>query len=132
MTAETLKSFDLYSACIKAFADDPSYGVVVVPMLSAQKPITTERAIHLDRLAAELSKPICLVWFNEWLEGPGSEIYDKSRKISMFRSMGRCMTGQIKPRSAATLMLARDSAEGIELFMVVRHHAEAWSLPGKG
>lgn len=91
MTAETLKSFDLYSACIKAFADDPNYGVVVVPMLSAQKPITTERAIHLDRLAAELSKPICLVWFNEWLEGPGSEIYDKSRKISMFRSMGRCM-----------------------------------------
>jgi acetate---CoA ligase (ADP-forming) len=91
MTAETLKSFDLYSACIKAFADDPSYGVVVVPMLSAQKPITTERAIHLDRLAAELSKPICLVWFNEWLEGPGSEIYDKSRKISIFRSMGRCM-----------------------------------------
>jgi acyl-CoA synthetase (NDP forming) len=91
MTAETLKSFDLYSACIKAFADDPGYGVVVVPMLSAQKPITTERAIHLDRLAEELSKPICLVWFNEWLEGPGSEIYDKSRKISMFRSMGRCM-----------------------------------------
>lgn len=91
MTAETLKSFDLYSACIKAFADDPSYGVVVVPMLSAQKPITTERAIHLDRLAGELSKPICLVWFNEWLEGPGSEIYDRSRKISMFRSMGRCM-----------------------------------------
>ncbi len=91
MTAETLKSFDLYSACIKAFADDPSYGVVVVPMLSAQKPLTTERAIHLDRLAAELSKPICLVWFNEWLEGPGSEIYDRSRKISMFRSMGRCM-----------------------------------------
>ncbi len=91
MTAETLKSFDLYSACIKAFADDPSYGVVVVPMLSAQKPITTERAVHLDRLAEELSKPICLVWFNEWLEGPGSEIYDRSRKISMFRSMGRCM-----------------------------------------
>ena len=91
MTAETLKSFDLYSACIKAFADDPSYAVVVVPMLSAQKPITTERAIHLDSLAAELSKPICLVWFNEWLEGPGSEIYDRSRKISMFRSMGRCM-----------------------------------------
>lgn len=91
MTAETLKSFDLYSACIKAFADDPSYGVIVVPMLSAQKPITTERAVHLDRLAEELSKPICLVWFNEWLEGPGSEIYDRSRKISMFRSMGRCM-----------------------------------------
>ena len=64
MTAETLKSFDLYSACIRAFADDPSYGVVIVPMLSAQTPITTERALHLDRLAEDLGKPICLVWFN--------------------------------------------------------------------
>jgi acyl-CoA synthetase (NDP forming) len=91
MTAETLKSFDLYSACIRAFADDPGYGVVVVPMLSAQKPITTERARHLDHLADNLGKPICLVWFNEWLEGPGSEVYDKSRRISMFRSMARCM-----------------------------------------
>ena len=91
MTAETMKSFELYSACIKAFVDDPSYGVVVVPMLSAQRPITTDRAVHLDALASELSKPICLVWFNEWLEGPGSEIYDRSSKISMFRSMGRCM-----------------------------------------
>lgn len=91
MTAETLKSFDLYGACIRAFADDPGYGVVVVPMLSAQKPITTERALHLDRLAGDLGKPICLVWFNEWLEGPGSEVYDKSQRISMFRSMARCM-----------------------------------------
>lgn len=32
------------------------------------------------------------------------------------------MTGQTNPRSAATLMLARDGADGIELFMVVRHH----------
>lgn len=91
MTAETLKSFDLYSACIRAFADDQNYGAVVVPMLSAQKPITTERAVHLEKLSNELAKPICLVWFNEWLEGPGSEIYDRSERISMFRSMARCM-----------------------------------------
>ena len=32
------------------------------------------------------------------------------------------MTEQAKPRSAATLMLARDRTDGIELFMVVRHH----------
>jgi acyl-CoA synthetase (NDP forming) len=91
MTAETLKSFDLYGSCIRAFADDPIYGVVVVPMLSAQKPTTIERAKYLDGLASGLSKPMCLVWINEWLQGPGSEVYDGSAHISMFRSMGRCM-----------------------------------------
>lgn len=32
------------------------------------------------------------------------------------------MNEPVKPRIAATLMLARDSADGIEVFMVVRHH----------
>jgi 8-oxo-dGTP pyrophosphatase MutT (NUDIX family) len=32
------------------------------------------------------------------------------------------LTEPVKPRLAATLMLARDGAEGLELFMVVRHH----------
>lgn len=32
------------------------------------------------------------------------------------------MTEPVKPRLAATLMLARDGAGGLELFMVVRHH----------
>ncbi len=91
MTAETLKSFDLYGSCIRAFARDPSYGAVVVPMLSAQKPTTVDRANYLNDLAATLDKPMCLVWLNEWLEGPGSEVYDASANVAMFRSMGRCM-----------------------------------------
>lgn len=32
------------------------------------------------------------------------------------------MTEPAKPRTAATLMLARDGTDGLELFMVVRHH----------
>jgi acyl-CoA synthetase (NDP forming) len=32
------------------------------------------------------------VWLNEWYQGPGSEIYDGSRELSMFRSMGRCLS----------------------------------------
>ena len=32
------------------------------------------------------------------------------------------MSAPVTPRAAATLMLARDGAEGLELFMVVRHH----------
>ncbi len=32
------------------------------------------------------------------------------------------MTETVSPRAAATLMLARDGADGVEFFMVVRHH----------
>jgi 8-oxo-dGTP pyrophosphatase MutT (NUDIX family) len=32
------------------------------------------------------------------------------------------MTEPVTPRAAATLMLVRDGADGVELFMVVRHH----------
>lgn len=91
LTAESLRNVEMYGHCIRAFADDPNFAAVIVPMMSAQKPNTVERAEYLSRLAAELGKPMCLVWINEWLEGPGSEVYDRSESISMFRSMARCM-----------------------------------------
>ena len=91
LTAESLKSVQMYGECIRAFAEDASFAAVVVPMMSAHKPTTVERARFLSDLANELPKPICLVWINEWLDGPGSEIYDASPRISMFRSMTRCI-----------------------------------------
>jgi acyl-CoA synthetase (NDP forming) len=91
LTAESLKSIEMYGDCIRAFADDPGFAAVVVPMMSAYSPTTVERARFLAELAEELSKPICLVWINEWLTGPGSEIYDAAPRISMFRSMQRCL-----------------------------------------
>lgn len=91
LTAESLKSVQMYGDCIRAFAEDPSFAAVVVPMMSAHKPTTVERAKFLSELANELAKPICLVWINEWLNGPGSEVYDASPRISMFRSMTRCI-----------------------------------------
>ena len=32
------------------------------------------------------------------------------------------MTEEVQTRLAATVLLARDSDDGVELFMVVRHH----------
>ncbi|MEP9378668.1 acetate--CoA ligase family protein [Aquabacter sp. CN5-332] len=90
ITAESLKNPDMFGECIRAFADDPSFAAVVVPMLSAHRPATVERAKYVSDLAATLPKPLCIVWLNEWLEGPGSEVYDASRNLAMFRSMGRC------------------------------------------
>lgn len=91
LTAESLRSVQMYGDCIRAFVDDPGFAAVVVPMMSAQKPNTVERARYLSDLANELTKPICVVWINEWLQGPGSEIYDASPRISIFRSMTRCI-----------------------------------------
>jgi len=91
LTAESLRNVQMYGDCIRAFAEDPGFAAVVVPMMSAQNPTTVDRARYLSTLADELDKPICLVWLNEWLQGPGSEVYDASPRISMFRSMTRCM-----------------------------------------
>jgi acyl-CoA synthetase (NDP forming) len=91
ITAESLRSVQMYADCIRAFADDPGFAAIVVPMMSAHKPATVERAQHLSELADQLDKPICIVWTSEWLDGPGSEIYDASSRISMFRSAARCL-----------------------------------------
>jgi acyl-CoA synthetase (NDP forming) len=91
ITAESLRSVQMYADCIRVFADDPGFAAIVVPMMSAHKPATVERAQHLSALADQLSKPICVVWTSEWLDGPGSEIYDGSPRISMFRSATRCL-----------------------------------------
>ena len=91
ITAESLRNMEMYGHCIKAFADDPSYGVVVVPMMSAQSPATVDRARYICELAAGLAKPLCVVWLNEWYQGPGSEVYDACPHLTQFRSMGRCL-----------------------------------------
>jgi acyl-CoA synthetase (NDP forming) len=91
ITAESMKSHAMYGECIAAFAEDPNFAAVVVPMMSASRPTTVERAQYLCDLAATLDKPVCIVWLNEWYEGPGSEIYDASDSLFMFRSMGRCI-----------------------------------------
>ena len=92
ITAASLHDPTMYGHCIEAFAADPSFAAVVVPMFSAFAPATVERAKSLCAVAAGLDKPLCIVWLNEWYQGPGSEIYDGSRELSMFRSMGRCMS----------------------------------------
>jgi len=91
ITAESLRNMEMYGHCIEAFANDPGYGAVVVPMMSAQSPATVDRARYICERASRLSTPICIVWLNEWYQGPGSEVYDASPHLMQFRSMGRCM-----------------------------------------
>jgi acyl-CoA synthetase (NDP forming) len=91
ITAASLHDKTMYGHCITAFANDPSFAAVVVPMFSVFAPSTVERARYLCEVAAGLSKPVCIVWLNEWLQGPGSEVYEHTRALTMFRSMKRCL-----------------------------------------
>lgn len=90
LTAESLKSDSMYANCISAFANDPVYGAVVIPMNSAQKNKTESRAQALCDLSETLDVPLCVVWLSEWIQGPGSYEYDAHHKLNMFRSMERC------------------------------------------
>jgi acyl-CoA synthetase (NDP forming) len=91
ITAASLHDHTMYGHCIEAFADDPSFAAVVVPMMSIFVPATVERAKYLCEFASTLSKPLCIVWLNEWYQGPGSEVYETSPNLSLFRSMRRCL-----------------------------------------
>jgi len=91
ITAASLRDHTMYGHCIRAFAADPSFAAVVVPMMSIYAPDTVERAKYLCEVAAGLEKPLCVVWLNEWYQGPGSEVYDGASELSMFRSMRRCL-----------------------------------------
>ena len=91
ITAASIRDHTMYGDCIQAFADDPSFAAVVVPMLSVSPPSTVDRASYLVELAKGLGKPLCVVWLNEWYSGPGADIYDSSDSVATFRSMRRCM-----------------------------------------
>lgn len=91
ITAASLHDKTMYGHCIQAFAEDPSFGAVVVPMMTANPPSTVDRAAYICGMAGQLPVPLCIVWLNEWVQGPGSEVYDSCRDLTVFRSMGRCM-----------------------------------------
>jgi acyl-CoA synthetase (NDP forming) len=112
ITAESVKDVTMYGTCIRAFAEDPGYGAVVVPMMSVHLPGAVERAHYMAKLAPELPVPLCVVWLNEWLQGPGSEIYDGCENLPTFRTMARCITALARWNAyhAGRAELLRDDA----------------------
>lgn len=91
ITAESIRDEGLYEECVSIFARDPHYAGCVILMPSAHGEAAIKRAEGLSLLAAQIDKPIALVWMNEWYEGIGSRVYDESTSLSVFRSLDRCM-----------------------------------------
>ncbi len=89
-TAEVLKTASTFVHCLDAFANDPGYSAVVVPLVFAHPGATGTRAPVLCEVAARSEAEIVAVWMNEWLEGPGSRVLDADPRVMLFRSPERC------------------------------------------
>lgn len=89
-TAEVLKSATTFETCLDAFAQDPGFSAVVVPLVFAHEASSGARAPTLCAVAARSKCVIAAVWMNEWLEGPGSRQLDADPRVVLFRSSQRC------------------------------------------
>ena len=90
ITTAAQRDKTMFEHCLRAFTEDPSFSTVIVAITAAYIPTTVERAECISRLARTLNKPMCVVWLNEWYEGPGSEVLDHGIHLAVFRSMKRC------------------------------------------
>lgn len=107
LTAEVLKDSTTFANCIRAFADDPGFSAVVVPLVFAHPGSAGQRSSVITDVAATTDTAVVAVWMNDWLEGPGSAHLDADPRVPLFRSPDRCMAAI---RAWATWHEQRDRA----------------------
>jgi acetyltransferase len=90
LTAEVLKTSETFGFCLDAFTNDESFSALVMPMIFAHASSSGARAPTIVEAAGRTDKPLAVVWMNEWLLGPGSELLDADPRVCMFRSADRC------------------------------------------
>lgn len=92
LTANMSQDWTLLTRAIAAFANDPSYAAIVVPVPAPDLTATYAERPQAIAEAARLSTvPLCVVWLSGWRESPASRILDEDQNLVMFRSMKRCM-----------------------------------------
>lgn len=90
LTAEVLKTSETFGFCLDAFTTDASFSALIMPMIFAHASSSGARAPTIVDAARRTDKPLAVVWMNEWLQGPGSELLDADPHVCMFRSADRC------------------------------------------
>jgi acetate---CoA ligase (ADP-forming) len=89
VTAQVINDPDSFMRCTKAMLDDPAYSALILPQVVSGE-LTINRVPVVAALAEGAGKPICITWINEWLEGPGSALYEANPNTAVFRSTDRC------------------------------------------
>ena len=90
LTAEVLKTKESFVGCFDAFAEDPSFDAIIVPLVFASPESSGARTPIMSEMAKRTGLPIVGIWMNDWLEGPGSEVLDADKRACIFRSSDRC------------------------------------------
>jgi len=87
LTAEMVKNIPALEKCLRVFRDDENLALIMMSLTAASAAITGARAPVLGRVAAEQDgAPIGVIWFSEWLDGPGAQEIESHPNIAMFRS----------------------------------------------
>jgi acetate---CoA ligase (ADP-forming) len=90
ITAQVLNNPASLRACVDALMGDDAFGVIVHPHPVAYDG-ATPRIATLGEIAAEHGKMACVVWMNQWLEGPGAREGEANPHVAIFRSMDSCV-----------------------------------------
>jgi acetate---CoA ligase (ADP-forming) len=92
LTAEAMKSLDMYKSCVNAFMDDPEFGLVIVPFAAAVDTVTLPRAHAISEVGASNTRArLAVVWLSEWRDGPGAAVIETDQNVSLFRSFRLAM-----------------------------------------
>ncbi|HEX7857822.1 MAG TPA: acetate--CoA ligase family protein [Sphingobium sp.] len=92
LTANMSQDWSMLTRAILAFANDPSYSAVIVPIPAPDLgPGYMARPNAIIEAARQSPVPICVVWLSGWREGPGVAQLESEPNILLFRSMKRCM-----------------------------------------
>lgn len=90
ITGQVLNDPGAFEACARAMLDDPAYGALVLPQVTAGQALAEQRCPMVSQLTRRTGKPVCIVWLSEWLEGPGVDTYARDPRLTVFRDTGRC------------------------------------------
>jgi acyl-CoA synthetase (NDP forming) len=122
VTAQVLNDPDSFTRCTRAMLEDPVYGALILPHVVAG-PLTIGRVPVVSALAETAGKPICIAWINEWLEGPGADLYEANPGTAVFRSTDRCFRAlaawhwreqvRLSPAPAARLASGKPAAAAV-------------------
>jgi acyl-CoA synthetase (NDP forming) len=51
---------------------------------------TIKQVSMFSTLGKEAGKPVCISWLSEWLQGPGSDLYEADPHTALFHTTSRC------------------------------------------
>ena len=89
ITAQVASNPESYRICAQAMLNDPSYATLVI-MAPTITQGTIKQVPMFSSLGKEAGKPVCISWLSEWLQGPGSDLYEADPHTALFHTTSRC------------------------------------------